>query len=214
MCHRFIGEVELRGGGIAVASQQRDKSFDRIAILVLSIEWVVFGSMHFSMIEDTINQIPFSFEHEFKHHLAIVTGILEVSTGILILVPELRKWAAWATVGLLALLFPAMYNILSEPSSVAELGPMATVFRVALMPNNIFMAICAAHLLRHPDASLARPLAVRAASSARPQRSDNIPISAILAALLLMANCAGFLAIIVGVPGYIGLASLWAMGCI
>jgi uncharacterized membrane protein len=196
-----------------VTDRQRDKSFDRIAIIVLSVEWVVFGSMHFSMIDDTVRQIPFSFELEIKHHLAIISGIAEVATGILILVPEFRRWAAWSTVGLLILLFPAMYNILSEPS-VAGSGALATVFRIALMPNNIFMAICAVHLLRHRDASLARPEAIAAAPRAHAERIAFKPMRAILAALLLMANCAGFLALSVGVPGSFGLASLWAMGCI
>ena len=80
-----------------MADQARDRSFDRIAILVLSIEWIVFGSMHFSSIEETVAQIPFSFWDRIKPHLAVITGIAEVATGVLILVPELRKWAAAAS---------------------------------------------------------------------------------------------------------------------
>jgi uncharacterized membrane protein len=197
-----------------MADQARDRSFDRIAILVLAAEWILFGSMHFSFVSETVAQIPFSFWDAFKHHIAIVTGIAEVATGILILVPEFRKWAAAASLALLVLLIPAMYNILSNPASVAGLGAGATAFRVALLPNNIFMAICAVHLWRHPDARLARE-APEGPSSPRPQRwTFEKPVTLIVPALLLMANIAGFMSLMIGVPGRLGLAYLWAMGCI
>ena len=197
-----------------MADQARDTSFDRIAILVLAIEWILFGSMHFSMIEETVAQIPFSFWEAFKHHIAVVTGIAEVATGVLILVPELRKWAAAASLALLALLTPAMYNILSNPASVESMGAGATAFRVILLPNNIFLAICAVHLWRHPGAKLARPAAVRLPRSASRRWSPDDPVALILPAILLMANIAGFMAVAIGVTAGHGLAYLWAMGCI
>lgn len=191
-----------------MADQARDRSFDRIAILVLSIEWVLFGSMHFSMIEATKAMIPFGSD-TFKHHAAVVTGILEVSTGVLILVPSFRQWAAAASIGLLILLTPAMYQILQNPDSVSSLKAWATPFRVVLLPNNIFLAICSVHLWRHPDAILAR--------LPRPPPEPWTfakPVTLIVPALLLMSNAAGFLALMIGAPGHLGTAFLWAMGCI
>ena len=111
-------------------NKARDRSFDRLAILVLSIEWVFFGSMHFSFIEETVAQIPACFPGTFNHHIAVLTGIAEVATGVLILLPPLRKYAAMASVALLVLLIPAMYKILSEPSSVGQMSGFATAFRV------------------------------------------------------------------------------------
>lgn len=195
-----------------MAEKSRDTSFDRIAILVLAMEWVVFGSMHFSNVEETVAQIPFSFWDAFKTHIAIVTGIAEVATGILILVPETRKRAAAASLILLLLLTPAMYNILADPASVENLGGWATAFRVGLLPNNIFMAICAVHLWRHPDSTLTRAER-RPRPASRPWTFGD-PVTLIVPALLLAANMAGFLALMIGVPGRLGLAYLWAMGCI
>ena len=193
-----------------MTDQARDRSFDRIAILVLAIEWVLFGSMHFSEIDATTAQIP-EFFGRFRHDIAVVTGIAEVATGILILVPDLRKHAAAASLVLLLLLTPAMYNILSNPHSVDSMGAWGTAFRVALLPNNIFMAICAVHLWRHPDAKLERPDRDRAAQ--RPWRLGD-PVTLIVPALLLMANIAGFLVLAGGLASGRGLAYLWAMGCI
>ena len=61
--------------GGRVASHARDTSFDRIAILVLAIEWVLFGSMHFSEVDATAAQIPTGISDVIKHHLVSVTGI-------------------------------------------------------------------------------------------------------------------------------------------
>jgi len=196
-----------------MAHQARDRSFDRIAILVLAIEWVFFGSMHFSFVDATVAQIPDWIP--FRHDVAIVTGILEVATGVLILLsdPRIRKAAAISSIVLLVLLTPAMYKILSNPEALASLGPAGAIaFRVVLLPNNIFMAICAVHVWRHPDARLER-LDPRPRAAPQPWAFSK-PMKLIVPALLLMANLAGFLALTLGVPGRLGLASLWAMGCI
>ena len=195
-----------------MAETARDTSFDRIAILVLAIEWVVFGSMHFSHAPATAAQLPRFFPEWSRHDLVIITGIAEVATGVLILVPEFRRWAALSSLVLLALLTPAMYRIVSNPDSVGTLGAAATAFRLVLLPNNIFMAICAVHLWRHPDAKLARTER-RRRREPRPWTFGD-PITLIVPGLLLMANIAGFLAVTSGAAGGRGLAYLWAMGCI
>lgn len=191
-----------------MADQERDRSFDRIAILALSIEWILFGSMHFSDIETTKAMIPFGSDG-FKHHAAVITGIFEVATGILVLVTPFRRWAALSSIGLLLLLTPAMYEILQNPSSVSSLGAWATPFRVALLPNNIFMAICSIHLWRHQDAILARPPRL----PPEPWTFKR-PVTLIVPALLLLSNVAGFCAVMIGADGHLGTAFLWAMGCI
>jgi uncharacterized membrane protein len=193
-----------------VADQARDTSFDRIAILVLAVEWVLFGSMHFSFLDETVAQIPDWIP--FRPEVAVFTGIAEVSTGILLLVPALRKWAALSSLLLLAALVPAMYKILANPEAVERLGAGANAFRVVLLPNNIFLAICAVHLWRHPEASLAQPDRPWRPAARRWRFGD--PVTLIVPALLLMANMAGFFALIVGAPGRLGTAYLWAMACI
>jgi uncharacterized membrane protein len=203
-----------------LATQARDISFDRIAILVLATEWIVFGSMHFTMIDETARMIPGHFEGDFgrfwetaKHHASVITGILEVAAGVLILVPGWTQRAARLSIGLLILLSPAMYHILSEPAALGE-GPGQTAFRIILLPNNIFLAICSVHLWRHPDAILARPAAAAAVRAPRQRKRRSGPVTLILPGLLLMANIAGFLALTVEATGHFGVACMWAMACI
>lgn len=125
-------------------------AFGRIAIAILAIEWVVFGSMHFFMIEETVAQIPIFFPA--KHALAILTGILEVSTGILILFRATRKWAAALSFALLVVLLPAMaYILVSDAAFLPGTSAWSrTAFRIILVPNNLFLAICSIYLWRHP----------------------------------------------------------------
>jgi uncharacterized membrane protein len=189
-------------------------AFGRFAILLLSFEWIVFGSMHFSLVDATVAQMPAWLP--FKREVAIVTGIAEVAAGILILVAETRKGAAIASLSLLVLLFPAMYHILDDPNALAGSSPAgAAAFRTCLIPNNILLAICSIYLVRHPDSSLwanAMPDSRERHRVARGRPWE--PITFFVPALLLMANCAGFLALAVGLPGHFALASLWAMSCI
>ena len=195
-----------------MATQIRDKSFDRIAILVLSIEWILFGSMHFSDIPATMAMMPSGLSDTLKLHGAIVTGILEVATGIFLLLPRVRRWAALSSMALLLLLVPAMYNILAHPESVESMGSMQTLFRIILLPNNIFLAICSLHLWLHPDASLSRPAPPTAAPRAAAVAQGSMKL--IVPALLLAANCAGFMVLDAGAPGHFGTTAIWAMACI
>jgi uncharacterized membrane protein/uncharacterized protein YneF (UPF0154 family) len=196
--------------------------FGRLSILILSIEWTVFGSMHFSLPDETIRMMPDWIPD--KPMVATVTGMIEVATGILMLVPLLRRRAAIASLCLLVLLIPAVYHILACSQALPGNVIFQTAFRVVLMPNNIFLAICSVYLLQNPYASLA-PVPVAAipvvatpvaAGEARvaPAWAHSGQAILLIAGLLLMSNCAGFLAILVGVPGQQATASLWAMMCI
>ena len=84
--------------------------FDRFCILFLSSEWIIFGSMHFSFHAETVAQLPDWIPE--KDMIVVITGTLEVGTGILILVSQVRKWAALSSLILLVLFIPAVYHIL------------------------------------------------------------------------------------------------------
>ncbi|HEY2135146.1 MAG TPA: hypothetical protein VGH49_04620 [Xanthobacteraceae bacterium] len=203
--------------------------FDRFCILFLAAEWILFGSMHFSFHEATVRQIPEWIPA--RSTLVVVTGILEVTTGMLILLPGPRKWAALSSLILLALLLPAVYQILADDSSIEGPRAWGILFRVLLLPNNIAMALCSLHLWQHPgttparaaeilDAMLAnrRPLLrsrARSADALVPRWPTSHQGATLLVAfLLLAANCAGFLVILASAISDHATAYLWAMMCI
>ena len=201
---------------VHTAASGRSPLFDRISILVLSIEWIVFGSMHFSMTPETIRMIPHWVPDAYKLMVAISTGMLEVTIGVLLLVPLTRRWAAAVSLFLLIAYVPAVYQILAHDADFAGGTLLQTSFRVAIVPNNVFLGICSVYLLMHPEASLTSASLTSPVTTRRPSMDFGQAGLAILliAALLLMSNCAGFLAITSGLHANRGTAYLWAMMCI
>lgn len=187
--------------------------FGRIAILTLAIEWIVFGSMHFSHPVETIEQLPGWIAMNLRLPIVIGTGIAEVAAGVLILLPETRRYAAITSLALLVLLTPAMYEILASGA-----GPKKDVIpewlRLFLLPNNIFLTICSVYLYRHPKLQLAEPrTAKRRTALFAHQSAEGDMISPLIAGLLLMANVAGFTAAAWPGPAT-AVSTLWAMACI
>jgi uncharacterized membrane protein len=127
------------------------RSYVTLSIWLLAIDWTVFGSMHFFYLSATVAQIPRGFP--LPHVIAIVTGIFEVATGLLILLPVTRKWAAMTSLALLILLIPAVIYILWSPGPLDAIhvtGVARTLLLVLLVPHNLLLGICSILVLRHP----------------------------------------------------------------
>src|SRR5690349_13242047 len=89
----------------------------RVSILALSMEWLGFGACHFLFRADTEAQIPDLFP--FKTFIAVTTGMVEVTTGILLLFfPRTRKWAAIVSLGLLTIFLPSIYRLMTHPEII------------------------------------------------------------------------------------------------
>ena len=121
-----------------------------ICILALSLEWLVFGSCHFAFHEKTITQIPPYFP--LKSFIVVFTGIVEVVTGILILLPSTRKWAALMSLVLLVVFIPSIVHLLIDDTAIESFGLDSRVMRGILVPNHVFLFLCALHLWRSPEA--------------------------------------------------------------
>jgi hypothetical protein len=170
--------------------------------------------MHFSLREETIRMVPTWIPDVDRPMIAVVSGMIEVCTGLLLLIPRIRRRAALISLCLLALYIPAVYHILADDSALPGNVVFKTVFRVMLMPNNIFLAICSIHIFQAPNISLTAGRGPETDITTR-SAGENAGLATLLVAgLLLMANCAGFIAILVGVPEHFATASLWAMMCI
>jgi uncharacterized membrane protein len=191
----------------------RSPYFDRLCVAVLAVEWIVFGSIHFSDKQATVAQLPPWLPA--RELLVVVTGILEVGTGILILVPRFRKWAAASSLFLLACLLPAMIWILYSDSALIGSEAYKTAFRLILIPNNVFLAICSIHLWYHPELSRLEPCRFFGTETSKGSQPLSQGKATLLVAVLLLAsNCAGFLAILVSGIRDQPIATLWAMACI
>lgn len=129
---------------------ERNRRYVTLSIWLLAIDWTVFGAMHFFYLSATVAQIPRGFP--FPHAIAIITGIIEVATGLLMLLTATRKWAAMSSLGLLILLIPAVLYILWSPAPLDAIhmtGGVRTLLLIVLVPHNLLLGICSVLVFRH-----------------------------------------------------------------
>lgn len=197
--------------------------FNRLCAIILSVQWIGFGVMHFTSKEETAMMIPEFvtkigdplLKTDSTDFISISTGMLEVAIGIFLLIPAIRKPAAWASLALVILYIPAVYTILTlSPEKGAWIAPMQAL----VVPNNIMLALFSLHLARYPNAGIFPVTPKFEARLSRPW--INLPklttghATLLTAAVLLASNCAGFLAIYTRDTFGYSTAVMWALMCL
>jgi uncharacterized membrane protein len=188
-----------------------------LCILALAIEWIFFGSCHFTFRAATEAEIPhfiLAFTHLDKTFIVGVIGMIEVATGILILLPKTRKWAALSSLVLLFLFLPSIYYMLvSDAAFLGSDAAWRNFVRVLLVPNHIFLALCAIHLWYSPESATIGAAQVLEGVLSYQKAPARRTATSVVAVVMLLANFAGFLVISsTGAPHPI--AYLWAMMCL
>jgi uncharacterized membrane protein len=126
-----------------------------LSILALALEWILFGLCHFLFQTAAEAEIPpwiLRWTHLGKTFIILVTGVIEVATGILILFPQTRNIAAISSLVLLFLFLPSIYHMLISDAAFPEsLQAWRNYVRVLLVPNHVFLALCALYLWRVPE---------------------------------------------------------------
>lgn len=185
----------------------------QLSVFVLAVEWILFGSLHFTARLQTEAQIPPGFP--WPTFIAVVTGMIEVTVGILLLITRTRKYAAIASLVLLAAFLPSIYRMLAYDHALQINPAWRDTARVLLVPNHVFMALCAVYLIRWPR----RPAAEVPADVRPPRLHWPTPTFAGSGAtltvgfILLLANLAG-LGLIQMSPLRSATAYLWALMCL
>jgi len=183
----------------------------RLCILVLAVEWLFFGSCHFTFREATEAQLPGFIP--FKTFVVVSTGMIEVATGTLILLPKTRRWAARTSIVLLILFLPAVYNILAHDEAIRGSMAWRNFFRLILVPNHVLLALSAIHLWHARGAPIITPAPVRKDVLKRRSGTAMQSTSLVVALVMMVANLAGLLAIWTSDWHY-ATAVLWAMMCL
>lgn len=196
--------------------------FNRLCAIILAVQWIGFGVMHFTSKKQTEMMIPEFVTKlgeglglpQANEFISISTGMLEVAIGIFVLIPVLRKPAAWGSLALIILYIPAVYTILTLPRIEAWIAPMQAV----VVPNNILLALISVHLARYPNA---RIFSIAPAIEARLSRPlIKLPDltagrgTMLTAAVLLGSNIAGFLAIYTRSTFGYSTAVMWGLMCL
>ncbi len=182
-----------------------------LCILALAVEWIVFGSCHFTFRPQTEAEILLFIP--YKTFIATVTGMVEVATGILILLPKTRKWAALTSLVLLFLFLPSIYHMLANDSAISGSQTWRDFVRVLLVPNHVFLTLCAIHLWYSPESwTISAAQALEGVLGYR-RKPANLAATPIVATVMLFANVAGFFVILKS-PWNQAPARLWGLMCL
>jgi uncharacterized membrane protein len=90
----------------------------RPLLYLMGPAYVVAGVLHFVVPELYVQIIPPVLPAPLA--LVYLSGLAEIAVGIGVLVPETRRYAAWATIALLLAIFPA--NVYMATSGVVVAG--------------------------------------------------------------------------------------------
>lgn len=85
----------------------------RVALVLASVFYIAAGTLHFTKTEFYLRIVP----PYIPWHPAMVyiSGVCEVAGGIGLLIPQLRRVAAWGLVALLISVFPANLYMATDP---------------------------------------------------------------------------------------------------
>lgn len=104
----------------------------RIALVLASIFYISAGVLHFTKTEFYLKIVP----PYIPWHLAMVqiSGVCEIVGGIALLIPPVRRVAAWGIVALLIAVFPANVYMATDPvaAGAGSLSPIILWGRLPL----------------------------------------------------------------------------------
>ncbi len=104
----------------------------KIFLYIAAVFYIVAGSLHFAKPEPYLKIMP----PYLPWHLALVymSGVAEIAGGAGLLVPMVRRAAAWGLVAMLIAIFPANINMAMHPveSGAAALSPVLLWGRLPL----------------------------------------------------------------------------------
>lgn len=80
---------------------------------LIAAGFVLGGTMHFMATDAYVGVMPPYIPA--PRLMVLVSGVFEIAGGIGLLIPALRKWAAWGLVALLVAVFPANVHMALNP---------------------------------------------------------------------------------------------------
>ena len=111
------------------------KLFGRILFGLL---FIAAGITHFVRPEFFLRIMP----PYLPWHMALVliSGAAEILLGIAVMIPRLKRWAAWGLIALLIAVFPANLHMAMNPELFADISPAALYIRLPIQALLILWA--------------------------------------------------------------------------
>jgi uncharacterized membrane protein len=114
----------------------------RFIIWFVALDWIVFGTMHFTGHEQAVKQMPAFFPAAWASPLVYLSGALETAAGLLILAPsvQLRRIGAMLSLAVLAGISPAIVYITVTDTAFLANEAVNAVFRYVVLPHALLIA--------------------------------------------------------------------------
>lgn len=106
--------------------------------VIAAVLFIVGGANHFRNPMFYARIVPPSFPS--PQALVLISGVAEMVGGLGLLVPRLRRTAAWGLIALLVAVFPANLYMAIEPNKFADLQLPAWFFVARLPLQAVFVA--------------------------------------------------------------------------
>jgi uncharacterized membrane protein len=129
------------------------KTFEAIVRVLFAAFFVIAGITHFTNREFFISIVPPYLP--WPEMLVYVSGVAEIVLGALLLVPSMRRIAAWGQIALLIAVFPANIHMAMNPQLYPGTPYAALLIRLPL--QGVLVAI--AFWFTRPTDITAKPFA-------------------------------------------------------
>ena len=109
---------------------QRSRRVDRIALIFVFLWFMLGGIAHFAFTATEMRIVPDWIP--WPRATVLASGVLELAGAAGLLVPRLRRWAAWGLVALTVAVTPANIYMLQHADRFPGVPVIALVLRLPL----------------------------------------------------------------------------------
>ena len=114
-----------------------DEKFHKYFLTFVGISYIVAGVPHFTSPEFYLPMMPPYLPAHME--LIYISGFFEVVGGIGMLIPKLRRYAAWGLLALLVAVFPANLHLVLHDVQLTDAPNNAVLMWVRLPFQAVFM---------------------------------------------------------------------------
>jgi uncharacterized membrane protein len=109
-----------------------------ISLYLLAVFLIGAGVMHFVMPQFYVRIMPDYLP--WHRELVYLSGVAEIACGLGLLVPRLRRAAAWGTIALMIAIFPANIHVYQHQELIPQASPTMHLLRLPLQAVIILWA--------------------------------------------------------------------------
>jgi len=113
-----------------MSAMQRSRRIDRIALVFVFLWFLLGGIAHFAFTATEMRIVPDWIP--WPRATVLASGVLELAGAGGLLVPSLRRWAAWGLVALTVAVTPANIYLLQHADRFPGVPVIALVLRLPL----------------------------------------------------------------------------------